>query len=132
MFLLALVSPAQADVVLAARTMRPQTIVTAGDLVVKPGQIIGAIVDPRVLIGQETRVAIYAGRPLRPGDVGPPAVITRNQIVPLRFTRGGLTISAEGRALSRASTGDPVRVMNLESRATVWGHAQSDGSVIVK
>jgi len=131
-FLLALTFPAQADVVLAARTMRPQTIVTAGDLVVKSGQIIGAIADPGLLIGQETRVAIYAGRPLRPGDVGPPAVITRNQIVPLRFIRGGLSINAEGRALSRASSGDRIRIMNLESRSTVWGRAQPDGSVIVK
>ena len=130
--LFALAAPAQADVVLAARTMRPQTIVTMADLVVKSGQITGAIADPLTLIGQETRIAVYAGRPLRPGDVGPPAVIARNQIVPLIFSRGGVTIIAEGRALSRASSGNRIRIMNLESRATVWGFAQTDGSVIVK
>lgn len=130
--LLALAAPAQADIVLAARTLRPQTIVTASDLVMKSGQIPGVISDPNLLIGQETRVAVYAGRPLRPGDVGPPAVIDRNQIVSILFIRGGLSIQAEGRALARAGTGDRIRIMNLESRSTVWGQAQSDGSVIVK
>lgn len=129
MFLLA--APANADVVLAARTLRPQTIITAADLVARPGTMIGVASDPAPLIGQETRVALYAGRPVRPSDVGPPAVIERNQIVPLVFAQGGLRIQADGRALGRAGVGDRLRIMNLASRTTVWGIAQSDGSVIV-
>ncbi|MBA84290.1 flagellar basal body P-ring formation chaperone FlgA [Thalassobius sp. S69A] len=130
--LLILATPVQADVVLAARTLRPQTIVTAADLVVKGGTIPGVIEDPAALLGMETRVALYAGRPIRPGDVGPPAIIERNQIVLLTFNKGGLSIQAEGRALARAGAGDRVRVMNLESRSTIWGFAQPDGSVLVK
>ncbi len=132
MICLAMAGPVQADVVLAARTLRPQTIVTAQDLVVKHGNVPGAITDPSPLIGQETRVAIYAGRPLRPGDVGPPALIDRNQIVPLLFTRGGLSIQAEGRSLARGGAGDRIRIMNLDSRTTVWGFIQPDGTVIVQ
>lgn len=128
---LLLATPVQADVVLAARTLRPQTIVTATDLVVKSGIVPGAIEDPSVLLGMETRVALYAGRPIRPGDVSPPAIIERNQIVLLTFNKGGLSIQAEGRALTRAGAGVRVRVMNLESRSTVWGFAQPDGSVLV-
>ena len=132
LFLLASMVPAHADVVLAARTLRPQTIVMAGDLVVKPGHIPGTYADPTPLVGQETRVAIYAGRPVRRGDLGPPALIDRNQIVPLTYQSYGLTIHAEGRSLSRAGAGDRVRVMNLDSHSTVSGTVQSDGSILVK
>lgn len=129
---LLLAAPVHAEVVLAARTLRPQTIVTPQDLVVKTGEVPGTFADPGPLIGLETRVAIYAGRPLRPGDLGPPSLVDRNQIVPMTFSTGGLSIQAEGRALSRGGVGDRVRVMNLESRATVWGLVQPDGSIIVQ
>lgn len=132
LLLFALTTPAYADVVLAARTLRPQTIVMSGDLIVKPGHIPGAYTDPAPLVGQETRVAIYAGRPVRQGDLGPPALIDRNQIVQLIYHSNGLTIHAEGRSLSRAGAGDRVRVMNLDSRSTVSGTVRNDGSILVK
>lgn len=71
------------------------------------------------------------GRPLRPGDIGPPAIIERNDLVTLIFRQGGLTIAAEGRSLGRGSVGEAVRVMNLSSRTTVTGRVKQDGSVEV-
>lgn len=129
--LLASAPAAQADMVVAAHTIRAQTIIRAGDLVVKPGEMTGVADAPDLLIGQEARIAIYAGRPIRLSDVGPPAVIERNQLVPLVFMGGGLRISAEGRSLERAGAGDMVRVMNMSSRATVSGRVQPDGRVMV-
>lgn len=124
--------PAFADVIVATRTLRPQTVVTAADLAIRPGDIAGVPSDPAELIGLETRVALYAGHPVRRDDVGEPAVVDRNEIVPLLFERGGLTIQVVGRALARAGAGDRLRVMNLDSRTVVWGSAQPDGTVIVK
>ena len=132
LILLALATPAQSDVVLAARTLRPQTIVTAADLSVKSGQIPGVYSDAAPLIGQETRVAIYAGRPVRHGELGPPALVDRNQIVPLVYQYNGLSIQAEGRSLSRAGLGDHVRVMNLDSRTTISGTVRADGSILIQ
>ena len=129
--LLALPAPAMADTVLAARTMRAQTIVTAQDLVVRDVDVVGALQDASLIIGMETRVALYAGRPIRPGDVGPPAIIERNQIVPLVFDRGGITIQSEGRALARGADGEFIRVMNLSSRITVTGRIRADGRIFV-
>lgn len=74
-------APCDAETVVAAHTIRPQTILTAQDLVVSPAQTIGAFSDAAELIGLETKTALYAGRPIRPGDVGPPAIVDRNQIV---------------------------------------------------
>ena len=121
--------PATADTVFATRTLRPNTVIYADDIAVKPIDTTGAHSDPATVVGLEARVAIYAGRPVRKGDVGPAAVVERNQVVPLRFRRAGLVIQAEGRALARAGTGDWIRVMNLASRQTVTGQVMADGSV---
>ncbi|SEL26822.1 flagella basal body P-ring formation protein FlgA [Roseovarius nanhaiticus] len=124
-------APAAADTVLAARTIRAQTLISPQDLVVKDVDVIGAISDPALIAGQEARVALYAGRPIRPGDVGPPALVERNQIISLIYDQSGLSITAEGRSLSRAGPGETVRVMNLSSRITVSGQVMPDGRVLV-
>ena len=118
-----------ADTVVAARNLRAHSQITAQDVLLKPGDISGAHGDLAQVLGLETRVAIYAGRPVRQGDVGPAAVVERNQVVPLRYRRAGLVIEAEGRALSRAGPGDWIRVMNLASRQTISGQVMADGSV---
>lgn len=124
--------PTIAETVIAARTIRAQTILTEQDLTVKPEQVAGAFHDPATLIGQEARVALYAGRPIRAGDVGPPAIIDRNQIVVLVYAAGPLTIATEARALARGGVGDRVRVLNMSSRLTVEGTVLPDGSVRVQ
>lgn len=125
------VTPVGAETVFAARTIRAQSILTAQDLVLKKIEIPGAITGAQQIIGQEARVALYAGRPIRPGDIGPPAMVDRNQIVPLVFNANGLMISTEGRSLARAGVGEYVRVMNLSSRHTVMGMVMPDGRVMV-
>jgi flagella basal body P-ring formation protein FlgA len=91
----------------------------------------GAVADPAEIVGLEARVALYPGRPIRPGDVGLPAVVERNQVVPLIFQRGTLLITAEGRALDRAGPGDVIRVMNVASRTTVSARVGADGAAYV-
>ena len=122
---------AWADTPVAARTLRAQTILAPPDVAMAPGDVPGAIAEPEAIVGQEARVAIYAGRPFMPGDVGPPALVARNQIVRLIHDAGGLTIVTEGRSLGRGGVGDALRVMNLASRATVTGVVQADGTVAV-
>lgn len=130
---IAIAAPAatSADVILAARTIPANSVIASQDIVVKPGDIAGVAALPADVIGKETRVAVYAGRPLRLADIGPPAVIERNQIVPLIYEQAGLRIVAEGRSLSRAGAGERVRVMNLSSRSTVTGRTGPDGRVFV-
>ena len=122
---------AMAETLVAARTVRSQAILSPADVDVIAKTIPGSLTHPDEVIGMEARVVLYAGRPIRPGDIGPPAIVERNQIVTLLYRRGGLTIAAEARALGRAGAGDMVRVMNLASRNTVTGLVQLDGSVTV-
>lgn len=129
--LLCLPGAAAAEMVVAARTIRAQSLIGAQDVTVTQGEAPGAATDPADVIGQEARVALYAGRPIRRGDVGAPALIERNQIVTLVFDRGGLRIVAEGRSLARAGAGERVRVMNLASRTSVSGRVGDDGRIHV-
>ncbi|WP_414896777.1 flagellar basal body P-ring formation chaperone FlgA [Rhodovulum sp. YEN HP10] len=122
---------ADADILVATRSVRGQTILGPGDVAVVAGEAVGTLTSPEEAIGQEARVNLYAGRPIRISDVGPPAIIERNQIVTLRYQSRGLSIAADARALDRAGVGDALRVMNLASRNTVTGFVASDGSVVV-
>ncbi len=93
--------------------------------------IPGALTSAKAAIGQETRVAIYAGRPVKADDIGQPALVERNETVTLVYRAGGLLIMAEGRALARAGAGEMVRAMNLSSKTTVEGLVAPDGTIIV-
>ena len=124
--------PVLADSVIAARTIRPQTILTAQDLATSSDRTVGAYMEIAQMVGQETRVALYAGRPVRIGDIGPPAIVDRNQIVVLTYAAGGLTITTEARALGRGGVGEQIRLLNMASRVTVEGVILPDGTVRVR
>jgi flagella basal body P-ring formation protein FlgA len=122
---------AQADSLVATRTLRAETILAPADMTLVAAMIPGALDDPALALGQEARVTLYAGRPIRAADIGPPAIVDRNQIVPLVYAGGGLSILTEGRALGRGGIGDVIRVMNLASRSTVSGRIGAGGEVRV-
>ncbi len=105
--------------VVAARTIPAKSVIGPDDLLLREIATLGAVRDPDQIIGMEARVALYAGRPIRSADIGPPAVVERNQIVTLIYARNGLVIRTEGRALDRAGPGDLIRIMNVMSRQTV-------------
>ncbi|WP_089997171.1 flagellar basal body P-ring formation chaperone FlgA [Cognatiyoonia koreensis] len=128
---LCLAPRAEAETVVAARTIQAQTIIAATDLVLQDGDVSGGESDPALFIGMEARVALYAGRPIRVGDVGFPALVDRNQLVPLVYENNGLLIRTEGRALGRAGAGEMVRVMNMSSRNTVSARIGPDGAAYV-
>jgi flagella basal body P-ring formation protein FlgA len=129
--LLLMTTPAFADIVVPTRTIRSQSILGPGDVQVIQGEAPGTYIALDEVIGQEARVVLYAGRPIRIEDIGPPALIERNQIVTIYYISGPLVIAAEARSLSRGGVGDAVRVMNLGSRSTVTGIIRADGTITV-
>lgn len=121
----------QAQSLIANRAIPSRSVISPIDVTVSEVSIPGAYSRVEDVIGQEARVTIYPGRPLRMGDVGPPAIIERNQVVTLRFTASALSIEVDGRALDRAGVGDALRVMNLASRTIVSGRVAENGTVEV-
>ena len=122
---------AAAETLVATRTIRATDLIGPADVTTTNGAQPGALSHPDQAVGLEARVALYAGRPIRPGDVGPAAVVERNGIVTLVYRSGSLSILSEGRALGRAAPGESLRVMNLSSRSTVTGIVAEDGRVHV-
>ncbi|WP_371060922.1 flagellar basal body P-ring formation chaperone FlgA [Rhodosalinus sp. 5P4] len=122
---------AAADALVANRTIRPREVILPSDVSVKAADIPGALVHPSEAVGLEARVALYAGRPIRAGAVGPPALVERNQIVTVSYVYGALAITAEARALERGGAGERIRVMNLSSRTSLHAVVRADGSVHV-
>lgn len=118
---------AHAEVLVAARTIPAQSIIGPEDLLLRDIKAPGALIDPNTVIGQEARIALFAGRPIRGNDIGTPAVVDRNQLIPLLFESFGLIIRTEGRALDRAGPGDVIRVMNVSSRTTVTATIDAAG-----
>lgn len=131
LMLLLLPLPALAESLVAVQTIRAQSVLQAEDVTLVAATIEGALTNSGDAIGLEARVTIYPGRPIRPGDLGPPALVDRNQIVPLAYQTGALTILTEGRALERGASGDLIRIMNIGSRTTVSGRIGADGVVRV-
>lgn len=121
-----------AETVVPSRTIRANAIIQATDIVLADLQMPNGFARLVDVVGQEARVVLYAGRPILVDDVGPPSVVTRNQVVPIRFEGNGITITTEGRALERGAVGDRIRLMNLASRATLFGQIMPDGTITVR
>lgn len=120
-----------ADSLVATRTIPALSVIMQDDVTPVAAEIPNALSLLSQAVGQETRIAIYAGRPILAADLGPPAIVHRNQIVQLAYQSGTLAILTEGRALGRGGVGDMIRVMNLASRNTVSGRIAADGTVLV-
>jgi flagella basal body P-ring formation protein FlgA len=129
--LLMFAQPVLAESVVATRTIRAKSLIAPEDLTLVSAELPGALGDPALAIGQEARVSIYAGKPVKLGDYGPPTLVQRNQLVTIIYSSGGLSIATEGRALDRGSEGEELRVMNLQSKNTVTGRIGPDGAVYV-
>lgn len=129
--LLVFSAPALAETVVSTRVIRPGTVIGPSDIKEMSVQTDGAVQLSEDVIGLEARVVLYPGRPIRPEDIGAPALVERNQIVLLRYAQGGLQIVTEGKAMARGGQGETIKVLNLASKSTVTGQIQPDGSVRV-
>lgn len=124
--------PAFGESLIATRLIAPGAVIAATDVALADAAIPGALTTLQAALGQTARVAIYAGRPLRAGDLGPAILVRRNQTVALRYDAGALVIMAEGRALAEGAAGDTVRAMNTASKTTMIGTVLPDGTIEVK
>ena len=129
---LGICGPLLAETVVPTRTIRANSIITEIDVKIVAGDVANGFALPEDVVGQEGRSTLYAGRPILVDNIGPPALVTRNQIVLLVFERNGLSITTEGRSLERGGVGDQIRIMNLTSRATLFGQVNPDRSVTVR
>lgn len=82
--------------------------------------------------GREVRRTVYAGQPITLENTRSARLVTRNQVVTIRYISGPLEISTSGRAMGDAALNDTVSVLNLQSRQMVQGVVKADGWVLVQ
>jgi flagellar basal body P-ring formation protein FlgA len=120
--------------VFAKRTLRAGALVTAADIELRPlaeHRAAGVATTLDSVIGQEVRRNLYVNRPVMAQDVGVPTVVHRNSLVTLAYASGSLEVTALGRAIDSAGLHEPIRVVNIDSRATVVGRVTGPGMVRV-
>lgn len=120
-----------AQVVVPTRTIQADAVIAEHDITLQEGANAQGFDQIGDVIGQEARNVLYAGRPILLNQIGPPAIIKRNQIVGLFIDSGTVRIATEARSLQCGAVGDIVRVMNLASRTTLYGQVKPDGTIEV-
>ncbi len=78
-------------------------------------------VDIEDLIGKEVKRSIRAGQNITLKDVQKQVMVEKGKMITLSFTKGGIMLSAKGKALENGGLGDTVRVMNTKSKSVVQG-----------
>jgi len=125
LFLFASVAlPAWSADYIALRNLAAQTSLSGNDV-----QILSPEGQP--LEGRETVRFLRKGEKFDQTALKPKAVLERNQLVELKYSKGALDIKTEGRVLDRAALGERVQVMNLASRTIVSGRVTSASVVEV-
>lgn len=71
------------------------------------------------LIGMTPRRIILAGEPIRDNEIQAPQIVERGELVTMVFDRGGLSLTAQGKALQSGAKGDVIRVVNASSSKTL-------------
>ena len=120
----------------AAQDLKAGQIITAADIIVKKSAKESVArnalpMKPEDLIGKEVKKTIRSGQVFTPNDVRAQVMVAKGKIVTLNFTKGGIMLSAQGKALENGGLGDTVRVMNLQSKSVVQGTVSGPESVSI-
>jgi flagella basal body P-ring formation protein FlgA len=122
---------AMRSVAVPSRALRTEEVIGPEDVVLRrvatdriPN---GAVTEPALLIGARPRRPLAADVPLVMGDVVPNVVIRKDSVLSLRLQVGGLTVTAEARALEDAVAGAIVQVVNLSNGRILRAQAIGPG-----
>lgn len=113
----------------AENVIRAGDPVTVGNTTTENG---GTTTGDNPLLGRELKRTVYAGRKITFDNTRPARLVTRNQIVTLKYILGGLEISTTGRAMGEAGENEAITVLNLQSRQIVHGVVQESGWILVQ
>lgn len=110
-------------------------VIRAGDPVTVANAELPEGEDPSVydlFAGREVKRTVYAGQAITLENTRPVRLVTRNQVVTIKYISGPLEISTTGRAMGEAAVNETVSVLNLQSRQLVQGIVQADGWVLAQ
>ncbi len=110
-------------------------MLTAADIEMRPVSLKGgnsngfAAADQ--LIGMQLNRQSREGMLLKPVDVSTPTLIARNDLVTIYYRQGPMTLTVKGQAITDATSGGPLQVLNLMSKRVITAKALAAGAVEV-
>jgi flagella basal body P-ring formation protein FlgA len=111
------------------------TILTAADVVMRPVPLRFAestgVARLEDLVGKALTRQSRDGMLLKPADVTTPLTIAKNDLVTIYFRQGPMTLTVKGQAITGATVGAPLQVLNLMSRRVISATALAAGAVEV-
>ncbi len=84
------------------------------------------------LIGLSAKRRLTAHHPVRLIDLEAPKLIIKNQLVTILLEAPGLILRTQGKALSDATFGETVKVLNTQTKRIIHATAKASGLVFVK
>lgn len=120
----------------ARKTLTAGQVITESDLVLKSvreDSLRGneALAKVEDLIGKEVKRGVRAGTPVGSDDVRTQVMVSKGKFVTLSFTKGGIMLTAQGKALENGGLGDTVRIQNMQSKSVVQGVVTGPETVTV-
>ena len=94
-------------------------------------QRLPIIRQPRELIDKVSRRTLLPGRPVLRNAIRNRHIIKRGKVSTVVYRSGGLVITNSATALESGSTGDVIKLRNIESGRTVTGIVQGNGTVLI-
>ncbi len=92
----------------------------------------GTITDVDQIIGMAAHTALRAGQPVTEADLQKPLAVTRGAMVVMTLRAGGMTLTAQGRAIDSGSVGDIIHVANSRSNMTLTARIDGPNQVTVE
>jgi flagella basal body P-ring formation protein FlgA len=83
------------------------------------------------LVGMALNRQSREGMMLRLSDVSPPIAVAKNELVTIVYRRGPMTLTVKGQAITSASRGSSLQVLNLMSKRVISATAVAPGTVEV-
>ncbi|MBU1306531.1 MAG: flagellar basal body P-ring formation chaperone FlgA [Alphaproteobacteria bacterium] len=111
------------------------TVLTAADVVLRPIPLRYAestgVAQLDQIVGKALTRQSREGMMLKPSDVAVPFTVAKNDLVTIYFRSGPMTLTVKGQAVTSATIGAPLQVLNLMSRRVISATAIAAGAVEV-
>ncbi|HKF99076.1 MAG TPA: flagellar basal body P-ring formation chaperone FlgA [Xanthobacteraceae bacterium] len=123
-----------AEAAVLTRPLKSGDVVKASDVLVERpkaeirGDVAGSVAD---VVGLAARRPLRAGETVHAADLMKPDLVQRNEMVTLFYEVPGLVLTMRGKALDSGAQGDPVNVLNIQSKRTVQGTVSGPRQVTI-